>query len=125
MTSLKNILLLNAVSSAATGVGLLVFARFMADIFGVSQLQAFYGTGIFLLVFAGMVFYEALKSPIRPNRVLFISVLDAMWVIVSATIVVLGLFNLSLVGYGLISAVALWVGAMAYLQLKGIKQLSV
>ncbi len=125
MISLKNILLLNAVSSAATGVGLLVFARFVAGLFGVSQLPAFYGTGLFLLGFGGLVFYEALKSPIRPGRILFVSVLDALWVITSATIVVLGLFDLSLVGYGLISAVALWVGAMAYLQLKGVKQLSV
>ena len=58
-------------------------------------------------------------------RIRTIAFLTFGLLIASAAIVLLGLFNLSLVGYGVIGAVALWVGAMAYLQLKGVRQLSV
>jgi hypothetical protein len=124
MMYLKNILLLNAVSSGATGIGLIVFARFIADIFGVQQLSPFYGTGIFLVVFAAFVGYESLQKPIRTGRVQLISMLDNLWVLASMSIVLLGLFNLTLIGYGLITGVAFWVAAMAYLQVRGIKQLA-
>ena len=124
MKNLKNVLLLNAVSSGATGMGLIIFAGFMADIFGLSQLSPFYSTGVFLVVFAGFVLYEGFQKPIRASHVLFISVLDSIWVLTSLVIVLLGLFNLSFIGYSLITGVAIWVAAMAYLQMKGIKYMA-
>lgn len=124
MKNLKNVLLLNAVSSGITGIGLIIFTGFIADIFGVTQLSPFYGTGIFLILFAAFVLYESLQKPIRSGRVLLISVMDGMWVIISFAIVLMGLFDLSMIGYGLISGVALWVAAIAYLQTKGIKYLT-
>lgn len=124
MLYLKNILLLNAVSSGATGIGLIVFARFVAHIFGVQQLSPFYGTGIFLVAFAAFVGYESMQKPIRTARVQLISILDITWVLASMAVVLMSLFGLTMLGYGLITGVALWVAAMAYLQLKGVKQLA-
>jgi len=125
MTTLRNILLLNGVSSGATGLGLVIFAQPISGLFGVSQLQPFYGTGIFLILFAALVLYESRKNPIEASRVLFITTLDMAWVLASAAIVLLGLFDLSLIGYIAISAIAIWVAAMAYFQSKGIKQVTV
>ena len=124
MKTLKNILMLNAVSSGSTAIILIFFAPMVAGIFEVPDTSDFYGTGIFLLVFAGLVFFESLQKTIRPNRVLFISALDLLWVVASLAIVVLHMFNLSFIGYCLISAVAVWVAAMAYLQSKGVKRMS-
>lgn len=124
MTTLKNVLLLNGLSSGVTGIGLIVFAPAVADLFAVSQTQAFYGTGIFLLLFGANVAYVSRKSVIQAKEVLFITALDFLWVLTSAAIVLLGLFDLSLIGYLLIGAVAAWVATMAYLQSKGMKQLT-
>jgi divalent metal cation (Fe/Co/Zn/Cd) transporter len=124
MKSLKNVLLINAVSSGATGVGLIVFARTVADLFGTSQSQAFTGVGIFLVVFAAGVLYEGIQKSPRPLQVYTIITLDVLWVIGSFTIVLPQLFNLSVIGYIAITAVALWVAAMAYLQIREVKQVT-
>ena len=51
--------------------------------------------------------------------------LDISWVLVSVLIVMLQLFNLTPLGYFAISAVGLWVAGMAYLQINGLKRLTV
>ncbi|SKC58146.1 hypothetical protein [Ohtaekwangia koreensis] len=124
MKSLKNVLLINAVSSGATGVGLIVFARTVADLFGTSQSQVFTGVGIFLVVFAAGVLYEGIQKSPRPLQVYTIITLDVLWVIGSFAIVLPQLFNLSVIGYIAITAVALWVAAMAYLQIREVKQVT-
>lgn len=124
MTSLKNVLLINAVSSGITGLGLVVAGKTVASLFGVSQPQAFWAVGFFLIAFAIFVFSEGVKDHPRASRVTLISTLDISWVIGSFLIVVLQLFDLSFIGYALTSAVALWVAAMAFLQLRGVKSQS-
>ena len=124
MTSLKNVLLINAVSSGATGVGLIVFARTVADLFGTPQSQVFTGVGIFLVAFAAGVLYEGFQKSPRPLQVYTIITLDVLWVIGSFAIVLPQLFNLSVIGYIAITAVALWVAAMAYLQIREVKQVT-
>ena len=121
MATLKNILMLNALSSALSGFLLLVFAPAIADIFSVDQRLPFYITGAVLILFAGYIIYESLQKPVRPGRIALIYTLDALWVLGSVVIVALGLFNLSQAGYMLIGGVAIWVATMAYLQWKGLK----
>lgn len=123
MTTLKNVLLINALSSGATGFGLIVFAPILADLFGTTHVQAIWGTGIFLLEFAILVYYFGRKQQINPNGVKFIITLDTLWVASSLVVVLFQLFDLSFTGYFLISAVALWVAAMAYLQSEGLKKM--
>jgi hypothetical protein len=122
MKALKNVLLINAVSSGATGIGLLVLGDFIAALFGVSKPQAFWGVGIFLIGFAILVFAEGIKNPPRQNRVGLISILDCTWVVGSFVVVIFQLFDLTTIGYVLITGVALWVAAMAYFQLTGLKK---
>ena len=124
MKTLKNILLLNAVSSGITGIGLLVFSSTVAVLFGVPSVFPVSSVGIFLIVFAAFVFIEGRRTVPHANRVKIIVVLDTLWVAASLLIVVLQLFELTIMGYLAIAAVAVWVAAMAYLQHIGIKQTS-
>jgi hypothetical protein len=122
MTALRNVLLLNAVSSGATGLGLILFPAPIATIFGVNGISAIVGVGIFLMVFAGMVGIVSRSKPIGEASVRFIVMLDVLWVIASIAVVALQMFGLSMVCYLAIAAVAGWVALMAYLQANGLKK---
>lgn len=123
MLSLRNVLIINSLSSGITGIGLMAFAPFIATIFGVSQVQAFQGTGIFLLAFALLVFYVSRQKLLSPSQVRIIITLDLLWVAGSLAIVGLQLFSLSNIGYIEIAVIAAWVAAMAYLQWRGLKEI--
>jgi hypothetical protein len=125
MTTLKNVLLINAVSSGATGLGLLVVPGIVATLFGVPLTQPFLGVGIFLFAFAALVFIVSRNKDLSKGSVRLIIVLDVVWVVASFVIVLLQLFDLSALGYISIFAVAAWVGLMAYLQFNGLKNLTV
>ncbi|HTJ51339.1 MAG TPA: hypothetical protein VL443_17890 [Cyclobacteriaceae bacterium] len=125
MMPLKNVLIVNGVSSGATGIGLVAFAQLAAKLFDVSQTSVFAGTGIFLLVFAAVVLFEAFRDSIRMRQVQIIIALDVLWVIASVLVVLLMLSKISAIGNLLIIAVALWVAMMAFLQVKGLKQISI
>jgi hypothetical protein len=124
MTTLKNVLLINGVSSGVTGVGLIAFADLAAGLFGVTQTAAFVETGIFLVAFGVGVLYTGIRNPNHAGSVRVISMLDITWVVASLAIVLLQMFDLTALGYSLITAVALWVALMAYLQLTGLKNIS-
>ena len=125
MMPLKNVLIVNGVSSGATGIGLVAFAQLAANLFDVPQTSVFAGTGIFLLVFAAVVLFEAFRDSIRMRQVQIIIALDVLWVIASVLVVLLMLSKISAIGNLLIIAVALWVAMMAFLQVKGLKQISI
>jgi hypothetical protein len=124
MKTLKNVLLINAISSGATGVALVIFASTIAKLFEIAAYQVLWGVGIFLFSFAVMVFLESKRHPHNLNQVRLIIALDVMWVVGSLVIILLQLFNLSVLGYSAIGAVAMWVAAMAYLQINGVKQIT-
>src|SRR5687767_8440239 len=106
MKTLKNVLLVNAVSSGVTGIGLLAFSPTMAILFGVPSPFPVTSVGIFLIVFAVFVFIEGRRSAPQVSRVKVIVALDTIWVVASLFIVALQLFELTLIGYFAMSAVA-------------------
>lgn len=122
MSYLKNILRVNAISSGATALLLILFSGFTAELFGTFQTMPFIGTGTFLLLFATYVLLQSRKEPILLGKVQLIIGLDISWVIGSLIIILWQLFELSSVGYLLIGAVAIWVAAMAWLQFKGLNK---
>ncbi len=123
MTSLKNVLLINALSSGATGIVLVLSGGFIANVFGLSEPLAFQGVGIFLIAFGILVLVEGRQKETRAGRVQLIIALDLLWVAGSLIIIVLQLVALSSLGYLLIAVVGLWVALMAWLQLKGLKKI--
>lgn len=122
MTTLKNVLLINALSSGATGLLLIEFPSFTAQLFGVTQTMPFMATGTFLVAFALLVYYTSRQKPTSKTLVRWIIALDIMWVADSLIVVGGQLFDFTLIGYALTGAVALWVALMAFLQIKGLKE---
>ena len=125
MKTLKNVLLVNALSSGATGLGLIAFASPIAILFGISEPTPVMEVGIFLVAFAILVFRAFRRTIHNLKMIKLIIALDISWVFVSLLIVTLQLFNLTPLGYFAIGAVGLWVAGMAYLQINGMKRLTV
>jgi len=124
MKTLKNVLLVNALSSGATGLGLIGFAAPIAILFGITESAPILEVGIFLVAFAILVFKEGRRTIHNLKIVKLIIALDIVWVLVSLLVVLLQLFNLTPLGYFGIGAVALWVAGMAYLQINGMNRLT-
>jgi uncharacterized protein len=119
MIPLKTTLTINAASSGATGLGLIILAGPVAGLSDVSETAPFIGVGIFLILFASFVLLVAVSKSINPNAVRLIITLDTLWVVASVVLVVIASSSISLIGIFIILAVALWVAAMAFLQNKG------
>ena len=124
MTTLRNVLIINAASSGVTGLILMIVPGFIAGLFETSNTQPFIGVGIFLVAFAFLVFRVSLQKPLRFATVWFIIAVDSLWILTSISVITLRLFDISTLGYVFIAAVAAWVMLMAYLQFNGIKQLA-
>jgi hypothetical protein len=122
MTTLKNVLLINALSSGATGLLLIEFPSLTAQLFGVSQSMPFMAIGIFLVAFSLLVYYASRQKPTNKTLVRWIIALDIIWVADSLIVVGGQLFDFTLIGYALTSAVALWVALMVFLQIRGLKE---
>ena len=124
MTTLRNVLMINAISSGLTGLILVIAPGFVAGLFAASVTQPFVGVGIFLAAFAVLVIVAALQNPLRQGMVNVIILLDSVWVIVSLAVIVLQPLAISTLGYFFIAGVAAWVLLMIYLQFNGLRQLS-
>ena len=123
MLPLKTTLTVNALSSGATGILLIALAKTVATLFGVSATIPFIGTGIFLVAFAAYVLNTALQSPVNQKSVRMIIALDTIWVLASAVLIGVAFSTLSRLGILAITAVAVWVAGMAFLQSKGLTHL--
>lgn len=122
MLSLKNTLLLNALTSGMTGILLICFAQPAAELFGQVQSAPFAGVGVFLLVFALYVFRVSRRTPVRGNEARVVTALDLSWVVASVVLLLWMSDQFSIIGNILIAAVAGWVGLMAVLQWRGLRE---
>lgn len=123
MTTLQNVLRINALSSGITGLGLAFLPRLFAYLFNVTDTAPFVGVGIFLVCFAIGVAVVSIATPLNARAVLAIVVADGAWVIGSLLLVILQPFEISLLGNIMIGAVAAWVLLMAVLQFRGVRSL--
>lgn len=121
MFSLPTILKINALSSGATGLGLVFFAKTVATIFSVSTTAPFMAVGLFLVVFAAFVFLVAVQKSRNEDLVRTVIWLDRLWVLASIAAIFLLAGMISVMGNVIIGAVAIWVAAMAVLQSKGLE----
>jgi len=121
MLSLSNILKVNAITSGATGILLVLFPNVTALLFEVNTTVPFIEVGLFLVLFALFVFSTSVRKPIGRRNVKLIIALDTLWVVGSA-IAILSLYtSISLWGTLIIAGVALWVAMMAILQNRALK----
>ena len=117
-------MLINALSSGATGILIAVFSGYTAQLFGVSQRIPFVAVGMFLIAFALLVYVHSRSNAVSKGWLKLIVILDTLWVIESLILVFSQLFKLSTIGYALIIAVAVWVALMALLQARGLRLMS-
>jgi len=122
MLTLSNILKLNAISSGATGLLLVLLPNAIASIMGVNTTIPLIAVGVFLIAFAIFVFEVGLGKPVNRKAVKVVIALDTTWVIVSAVAMVFLLPLLTWIGNALIIGVAVWVAGMVYLQSKGLRE---
>jgi hypothetical protein len=120
MLSLTTTMQVNAISSGATGALLIAGAKDIALLFGVASSGIFLGIGIFLFLFATLVFIVSRKKPVNHGAVKFIITLDTLWVVGSAVALVFVASSITMIGSLLVAGVAVWVGLMAYLQNRGL-----
>lgn|SRR5690606_10339158 len=116
--TLKNVLLINAISSGVTGALLVLIPGIVSTLFKAKSAIPFVGVGVFLLLFSLFVLLTAFKNAIQKNWTKLIIGLDIAWVMVSIIATVLLFSSVSIAGSAIILAVAAWVGLMAYLQHK-------
>ncbi len=120
MITLKNVLLLNGISSGVTGIGLVVFAPSIASITGLNSSLVWYTVGVFLIAFALFVLSAAMRPLPGHKSVRIITTLDVSWVI-GSLIVVMSPIEFTIIGRIAIIMVALWVALMALLQYRGMR----
>lgn len=114
MNALQKALSANAVFSTLSGLSLLILSPQIASFLGLARATELPGIGLALLLFAVFVGWVAARP--RRKLVQLIILQDLLWVIVSAVVILLGMFNLYTNGYLLIAIVAVLVGMFAYLQ---------
>ena len=121
MNALKRYLAINSGFSAICGITMLVFSSGLHSFFDIQNEYVFPVIGINLIVFSVFVWFVAQKQ--LTNRILvnLISGLDALWVLGSLIIILLGLFDLSRNGIILIGVVAVWIAFLGYKQFKNNK----
>jgi len=120
---LKIVLLINAISSGVTGVLLVSIPTFFANLFKVKSTNPFIEVGVFLIAFSLFVMVTAFKKPIRHNWTKVIIGLDITWVVASGITILLLISSISIFGSIVILAIAAWVGLMAYLQYKALRNI--
>jgi hypothetical protein len=117
MTS-HRILQLNAVSTAACGVGMLAARGILPALFGLDAPTLLDALAVGLLGYAGALAVAAQRQPITRQTLLAFTVADAMWVLASAIVVLLFWAVLTPLARVLVIAVALVVAAFAALQFR-------
>jgi hypothetical protein len=118
---LKNVLLINAISSGITGILLVLIPDIFANIFKTDKIAPFVEVGIFLILLSSFVLLTAFKKPIKRSWIILIIGFDIAWVVISIITIFLLTSYISAAGSAIIFAVAAWVGLMAYLQIKTTK----
>lgn len=116
MSKLTGYLAINSLFSAISGLIMVVFSHQMNQLFHLQWVYIFPVIGLNLLIFAVFVGYVSYKHAHNTRLVYTITILDALWVVGSFSIVFGKWFDLSDAGYAVISIVAIWIGFLAYQQ---------
>lgn len=115
--NLKNILLLNAISSGIAGIVLALGAPLFKNLFGLPDPLPFVFVGVFLALFALFVLFVALAENINLRLVQVIIGLDITWVLASVMVIILTASWMTIWGTLITLGVAIWVALMAVLQI--------
>jgi hypothetical protein len=85
-------------------------------LFGLNDGLVFVVIGIGLLGFSGYVLWVAMMKESNKKLVQLITLMDLLWVVASLVIVLMKAFDLTNIGYTIITFVALWIAFLAFQQ---------
>lgn len=120
MNKLQKPLLINAIFSSISGILMIFFNGWLANIFEIQNVTVFKIIGFLLLFFAITIIYETFKQ--RPLAILWIIIQDFIWVIASLFLIIINPFEISKSGNTLITIIAFVVFFMGTNQSKALAQ---
>lgn len=121
MTFLRRVLFLDAATCIAAGLLMLLGAGLLADMLGLPEMLLRFA-GLSLLPFAGLLLYlGAQAEPPRAGVWLVIAV-NALWVLDSLLLLMLGGFTPTVLGYAFVLAQAAAVAVIAELEFIGLRR---
>jgi hypothetical protein len=110
------ILNLNAVSTAACALGMLITRGMLYPLFGLTSPILLDVIAIGLLGYAAALAYSARQQPVTRSALIFFTAVDALWVAASAVVLLVWWNELAIAARVLVVAVALAVEVFATLQ---------
>ncbi|MDB4292895.1 hypothetical protein N9954_05755 [Maribacter sp.] len=123
MNHLQKSLRANAVFSIFSGLTLVLFHSKIARLFGQETTTVFWIVGLILLYFTATIVYEIRRQ--RYLAVVWISIQDFLWVLGSIVLLVFEPFEISKIGRGIITVVALVVLYMGLNQLRALLKMKI
>jgi hypothetical protein len=118
---LRNVLVLDAAASGATGLLLVAGAGVLEDLLGL-PVTLLREAGLILIPYVVFVAWAATREPIARRAVWAIIVLNALWALASAGLLVSGLLAPTALGYTFVIAQAGVVALLGELQYAGLKR---
>jgi hypothetical protein len=122
-TFLRRVLAIDAVSSGAMGLGLVLLAPALAAILGLPA-ELLREAGWVLLPFAAFVGFLALRQQVSRPGVWIVIALNALWVIDSVLLLVAGSVEPNALGYTFVIGQAIIVGVFAELEYFGLRRVA-
>ena len=120
---LRRVLAIDAVSSAAMGLGLLVLAPTLAPLLNL-PLDLLREAGAILLPFAALVGYLASREQPARAGVWIVIALNAVWTVDSIVLLLSGWVEPNGLGYAFVIGQAVVVGVFAELEYLGLRRVS-
>lgn len=120
---LRQVLAADAVTGAAAGLVMVAGADMLAPLLQLNRDILFYA-GIAMAPFVVMLTWLAMQPQPPRTGVMTIVVLNALWVIGSIALIVTGIEQPNLLGYGFVIAQAVAVGVFAELEYIALKRLA-
>jgi len=120
---LRQILLANALFSGLSGLALFIIPGAIGQFMGVSAKPLLMAVGLGLLLFAADLLHQTRSTRMATWRVLYTSTADFAWVLGSLMWVIFWPHSVSENGLMALSWIALLVGTLGFLQIRGINRL--
>ncbi|KAF0133419.1 MAG: hypothetical protein FD152_1635 [Xanthobacteraceae bacterium] len=122
-TFLRRVLALDAVTSGAMGLMLIVAAGALGPLLNLPA-PLLRGVGLSFIPFVALVAYAATRNPTSRPLAFAVAVLNAVWVIASLWLRMSGLIAPNILGTVFVAAQAVFVGILAELQFIGARRLA-
>jgi hypothetical protein len=118
---LRNVLLLDAAASGATGILLIAGAGLLDGLLGL-PVALMREAGLILLPYVAFVAWTATRQSVARGAVWAIIVTNALWAMASASLLVSGLVAPTLLGHAFVIAQAVVVALLGELQYVGLRR---